>query len=257
MKYDDYIFKRRSPDSIANSIAGRKFMDLFNMLNISDPSENPTPPTNKKADKNATAKSKNVKPSSIKSSGKANRVTKTQTQGDIRKMLIGLDWTVHYATHSYVVESLGRRLVEMEADEISAGDVKAALWAIVPEDVKEALEAARLAKAEAEAIRIEEQNSSEPATVELETDPSEETESDDDMEFDEDKGEMVKKSVTTEVVSAPDTFEIQDGDLTIDMLRQSLALDYFEFASEEGVNWRVDKNEKRLYPTISAGKMGC
>ena len=48
--------------------------------------------------------------------------------------------------------------------------------------------------------------------------------------------------------------EVQDGELTIDMIRQAFSLRYMEFANEETVNWRVDKENRRLIPTISAAK---
>ncbi|CAG7651434.1 hypothetical protein PAECIP111802_04963 [Paenibacillus allorhizosphaerae] len=179
-------------------------------------------------------------------------IRRYETQADIRKMLVGLDWTVHYAMHSFPVADLGRRLVEMNDQDIE--EVKAALWAMVPQDVKDDLEKARQAKAEAEAAAAG--GNAEATGEKLSENSDAESDEEDDLEFNEEEGEVVQKKPEPQRATETKIPEVQEGELTVDMLRLTLALDYFEFANEEAVAWRVDKENKRLTPSISAGKMG-
>src|SRR5690606_13216713 len=84
----------------------------------------------------------------------------------------------------------------------------------------------------------------------------EEEEEEDDLEFDEENGEVKEKPEPSPAPEARTLPEVYAGELMVDMLRLALALDYFEFANEEAVAWRIDKENKRLIPSISAGKMG-
>lgn len=177
-------------------------------------------------------------------------IRRYETQADIRKMLVGLDWNVHYAMHSFSVADLGRRLVEMNDQDIE--EVKVALWGIVPQEVKDDLDKARLAKAEAEAA-IAAGGIAEGAS---EGTSEAEEEEDEELEVDEENDEVVQKKSNPPSTKEPKIPEVQEGELSVDMLRLALALDYFEFANEEAVAWRIDKENKRLTPSISAGKMG-
>ena len=105
--------------------------------------------------KDAKAKSKEGKSTSAKSLAKAKAeptaasAQRYNTQTELRSMLVGLDWTVHYATHNFGVDYLGKMLVEMDREE-DTDRVKEALWSLVPEKVKEDLGKAREAKLLAE-----------------------------------------------------------------------------------------------------------
>ncbi|MDQ0896401.1 MULTISPECIES: Mov34/MPN/PAD-1 family protein [unclassified Paenibacillus] len=232
-------------------------MDLLTMLGIDAGAAAPVVETGKNASKKkqqtndkGTAKS-DTKGAKSKVKPKPT-IRRYETQADIRKMLVGLDWTVHYAMHSFSVSDLSRRLVEMNDQDIE--EVKTALWGMVPQEVKEDLDKARQAKAEAEAAIAAGGNVE--GTGEGARDSEMEDEEEDDLEVDEDNDEVVVKKPQPQTSTETKIPEVQEGELTVDMLRLALALDYFEFANEEAVAWRVDKENKRLTPSISAGKMG-
>jgi PRTRC genetic system protein A len=230
-------------------------MDLLTMLGI-DAGEPPVPQQGKKA----SGKGKgNTSTNGVKEkAGKVAKPTSSavrrfESQSEIRKMLVGLDWTVHYAMHSFRIEDLSRQLVEMDAS-ADLDSLKATLWAMVPQDVKDDLEKARVARSEAEAAAALGITTDLASTENL---SEKETDEEDDMEFDEESSEMKRKKPESESTpTAPQIPEVQEGELTVDMIRLALSLEYYEFGNEESVTWRVDKVQKRLIPSITAGKMG-
>ncbi len=238
-------------------------MDLFASLGIvveevkKDAVHKPEPKkqkdTSTKVGKTQSAK-QSIKPAY--SGNKAN------TQADITRMLVGFDWHVDYATHTFSVLDLSRLLVEMD-DSHPIDAVKEALWARVPQEVKDELEKARQARAEAELLAAAGTPEQAQADIPIETEEhNEEPENADDLTYDEEEGEVKVSSPKASAPAAavkpnrPEDIVVQEGELTVDMLRQALSLKYMEFVSEEAVQWRVNMDAKRLTPIISIGKFG-
>ena len=234
---------------------------------------------------NSVSKSKTLTPSPAT---RASHVT------NIRNMLVGLDYTISYSGNRYDVEAYARKLVDMENGE-DLEEVRRALWNRIPEQIqKEAEEARRLKVNEAaptdsstenapsdlpgnfegnlSAVTPEgetkefadsETNADDEASKIVDSDlnstDDDNNDEDDMLDVDEESGEVIeRKAVEVQGHAKPITpVEFPDGDLTIEMIRESLSIDYWEFDNQESVNWRVDRKNKRIYPSISAGKFGA
>ncbi|OXS55035.1 hypothetical protein B1A99_24970 [Cohnella sp. CIP 111063] len=209
--------------------------DLFALLGIEV--ETTQSSTKSKDKKNVDVKSTASKATTAQARKSETAKQKYSTREGIRKMPIPVQgWTIHYATHTFEVEHYARQLVDM-GDETPLEKVKDALWTKVPEDVR------------ADILKAREKQENSNDKVQSET-----VEEEDNLDIDEDSGEVREKNIAKKEKKPEDLY---DGDMTIAMIEQAFAYDYFEFASSEAISWRVDRENKRLFPAVTNGKWGA